>query len=59
MNVALAFANEPSEASLRSLQNFGVDYFVINKQSTTQRNWGTLGSQLYENETFIILMLRT
>jgi hypothetical protein len=57
MNVALAFANEPSEASLGSLQNFGVDYFVIDKQSTTQRDWGLTTSKLYENDTFIVLEL--
>ena len=57
MNVALAFANEPNEASLSSLQAFGVDYFVIDKQSTTQRDWGLLASKLYENDTFIVLEL--
>jgi hypothetical protein len=57
MNVALAFANEPSEASLSSLQAFGVDYFVIDKQSTTQRDWGLTTSKLYENDTFIVLEL--
>ena len=59
MNVSLAFANEPSDPSLSSLQAFGVDYFVIDKQSTTQRDWGTLGTQMYENETFVVLLLRT
>ena len=57
MNAALAFANEPSEASLSSLQAFGVDYFVIDKQSTTQRDWGLTTSKLYENDTFIVLEL--
>jgi hypothetical protein len=57
MNVALAFANEPSGASFGSLQNFGVDYFVIDKQSTTQRDWGLTTSKLYENDTFIVLEL--
>ena len=57
MNAAIAFANEPSDASLGSLQNFGVDYFVIDKQSTTQRDWGLTTSKLYENDTFIVLEL--
>jgi hypothetical protein len=57
MNATLAFANEPSEASFGSLQNFGVDYFVIDKQSTTQRDWGLTTSKLYENDTFIVLEL--
>jgi hypothetical protein len=59
MNVSLAFANKPSDTSLSSLQAFGVDYFVIDKQSTTQRDWGTLGTQMYKNETFVVLLLRT
>jgi hypothetical protein len=57
MNAVLAFANEPSDASLSSLQNFGVDYFVIDKQSTTKRDWGVAASRLYENDTFIVLEL--
>jgi hypothetical protein len=57
MNVALAFANEPSEASFGLLQNFGVDYFVIDKQSTTKRDWGIVTSKLYENDTFVVLRL--
>ena len=57
MNVALAFANEPSEASLSSLQAFGVDYFVIDKQSTTQRDWGLATTKLYENDSFVVLEL--
>ena len=57
MNASLAFANEPSEASLSSLQAFGVDYFVIDKQSTTQSDWGLTTSKLYENDTFIVLEL--
>jgi len=57
MNVALAFANEPSDTSLSSLQDFGVDYFVIVKQSTTQRDWGLTTSKLYENDTFIVLQV--
>jgi hypothetical protein len=57
MNVALAFANEPDGVSLGSLQNFEVDYFVIDKQSTTKRDWGLLASKLYENDTFVILKL--
>ena len=57
MNVALAFANEPSNTSLSSLQDFGVDYFVVDKQSTAQRDWGLSTSKLYENETFAVLQL--
>jgi hypothetical protein len=57
MNVALAFANEPSDTSLSSLQDFGVDYFVIDKQSTTRRDWGLTTSKLYEDDTFIVLDL--
>ena len=57
MNVALAFANEPSNTSLSSLQDFGVDYFVVDKQSTAQRDWGLSTSKLYENNTFVVLEL--
>ncbi len=57
MNISLAFANEPNDTSLSSLQAFGIDYFVIDKQSTVQRDWGLTTSRLYENDTFVILEL--
>jgi hypothetical protein len=57
MNAALAFANEPNDSSFVLLQNFGVDYFVIDKNSTIRRNWGLTTSKLYENDTFIVLEL--
>ena len=57
MNAALAFANEPTNISLRTLKDFGVDYFVIDKQSTAQRNWGEMAPKQYENDTFVVLEL--
>jgi hypothetical protein len=39
------------------LRNFGVDYFVIDKQSTTVRDWGEAASKLYENKIFVVLKL--
>jgi hypothetical protein len=57
MNAVLAFANEPSSASISLLKDFGVDYFVIDKQSTTKRDWRMMAQEIYENNSFIVLLL--
>ena len=57
MNIALAFANKPSTASQGLLLNFEVNYFVIDKQSTSRRDWGPMAAKLYENDTFVVLRL--
>ena len=57
MNASLSFANEPSGIVLQSLVSSGVSHFVVDKQSTTLRDWGNFASELYENETFIVLQL--
>jgi hypothetical protein len=57
MSASLRFANQPDNASLGLLRNFGVDYFVIDKQSTTVRDWGEAASKLYENKIFVVLKL--
>jgi hypothetical protein len=57
MNAVLAFANEPSSASISLLKDFGVDYFVIDKQSTTKRDWRMMAQEIYQNNSFIVLLL--
>ena len=57
MNASLSFANEPSETVLQSLVSSGVSHFVVDKQSTTLRDWGNFASKLFENKTFIVLQL--
>jgi hypothetical protein len=57
VNASLAFANEPTKTSLRTLKEFGVGYFVIDKQSTAKRDWGKMAPKLYENDTFVVLEL--
>jgi len=57
MNLVLEFANTPDSENLRLLQEKGVSYFVVNKESTSVRNWKDLATTRYENETFIVLEL--
>jgi hypothetical protein len=57
MNLVLEFANAPDSGNLRLLQEKGVDYFVVSKESTSVRNWKDLATTRYENETFLVLEL--
>jgi hypothetical protein len=57
MNASLSFANEPSEIVLQSLVSSGVSHFVVDKQSTTLRDWENFAAKLFENRTFIVLQL--
>jgi len=57
MNATLRFANSPSERSLIALRKFGVQYFVVDLESTAQRTWTPYGKLLYQNPSFAILQL--
>ena len=57
MNLVLAFANSPDSKSLDALRDKGIDYFVVDKSSTSVRDWKDFGNIRYENETFIVLEL--
>jgi hypothetical protein len=57
MNLVLEFANTPDAGNLRSLQENGVGYFVVDKESTSVQNWKDFATTRYENETFLVLDL--
>jgi hypothetical protein len=57
MNLVLEFANTPDAGNLRSLQEKGVDYFVVDKESTSVQNWKDFATTRYENDTFLVLEL--
>jgi len=59
MNATLAFANSPDRQTLQGLRNFDVEYFVVDLESTTQRNWSPFGEVLYQNHSFAFLQLRS
>ena len=57
MNASLEFANEPLPSNLFVIQSLGVDYFVVDKESTSVQDWTNFANTKYENETFIVLEL--
>ena len=58
MSASLNFANSPDAVVLETLKDYGVTYFVVEKQSTAHTNWEAYSNTVYENETFLILALR-
>jgi hypothetical protein len=44
---------------MQALRNFDVEYFVVDLESTTQRNWSPFGEVLYQNHSFAFLQLRS
>jgi len=55
MNVSLRFANHPSKQTLMALEEFDVEYFVVDLESTAQRRWTPFGKILFQNPSFAIL----
>lgn len=58
MSASLNFANSPDAIALEVLKDYGVTYFVVDKQSTAHANWSAYSNTVFENETFLILALR-
>ena len=47
----------PDSKSFDALRDKGIDYFVVDKMSSSVRDWKDFGTTKYENETFIVLEL--
>lgn len=59
MKATLDFANNPTSFSLKSLSDYGVSYFVVDTNSTDQDSWIHYSTELYRNNTFIVLELNS
>jgi hypothetical protein len=57
MNLSLNFANNPDESGRKSLTDYGVKYFIVNKDLTTTTDWSPYSDTVFENDTFLLLAL--
>lgn len=59
MNISLGFANDPDQPTRNALLDYGVKYFIVNKQLTLVSDWSLYAKTVYENKSFILLALQT
>ena len=57
MRLSLAFANNPTSETRKALQNYGVDYFVVNSSATLVTEWNTIAKIEYGSNNFLVLNL--
>ena len=57
MNISLRFANDPDQTTKMALVNYGVKYFIVNKQLTLVTDWSVYAKTIYENKSFVLLAL--
>ena len=57
VNAMYRFIDSPSRFALESLKNFGVDWILVDKNSTSQRKWSEYSSTVWEDSNFALLML--
>lgn len=58
MNLSMRFANDPDQATRNALLDYGVKYFIVNKQLTLVSDWSLFARTIYENKSFILLALQ-
>jgi hypothetical protein len=58
MNISLGFANDPDQPTKNALLDYGVKYFIVNKQLTLVSDWSLYAKTIYENRSFILLALQ-
>jgi len=57
MNISLKFANDPDQSTKNELVDYGVKYFIVNKQLTRVSDWSLFAKTVYENKSFVLLAL--
>ena len=57
VRLSLEFANDPSPASRRELDEFGVTYFVVDTTLTDNQSWEPWAAEVYRNDRFVVLRL--
>jgi hypothetical protein len=56
-NSAFQFADQPTQQLHEYFTTNGVKWFVIDKRQTTIRTWTPYASNVFENQTFIVLQI--
>jgi hypothetical protein len=55
MHASIAFANNPSSESEQVLQDYGVDYFVVDRFSTSFVDWDEFTSVRFRSGSFLVI----
>jgi hypothetical protein len=58
LDLSRGFADNPNAEITAKLLEYGVDWFYLFKQNTTNRNWEPYGSVKYENDEILIIKLK-
>jgi len=57
LDLSRGFANKPNAEITAKLREYGVDWFYLFKENTTNRNWEPYGTVMYENTEVAIIKL--
>ena len=57
MRASIAFANDPSSLTRRALQDYGVDFFVVDRSATLITEWNIIAKIEYGSNNFLVLNL--
>ena len=57
LDLSRGFADNPNAEITAKLREYGVDWFYLFKENTTNRNWEPYGTVKYENTEVAIIQL--
>jgi hypothetical protein len=57
LDLSRGFADKPNAEITAKLREYGVDWFYLFKENTTNRNWEPYGTVMYENTEVAIIKL--
>ena len=58
VKASVEFADSPSVQTFDYLKTKRVTWFVVDLESTTNRNWNEFATEMYSNDRFLVLKLR-
>jgi hypothetical protein len=58
VDASVEFADSPSVQTFDYLKSKRVTWFVVDLESTTNRNWNEFATEMYSNDRFLVLKLR-
>jgi hypothetical protein len=58
VDASVEFADSPSVQTFDYLKAKRVTWFVVDLESTTNRNWNEFATEMYSNDRFLVLKLR-
>ena len=58
VEASVEFADSPSVKTVNYLKSMQVSWFVVDLESTKNRNWDEFATEMYSNKRFLVLKLR-